>query len=410
MAIDTQTGSGRSRHISAEILDRQPPHSLEAERAVLGSILLLPDVCDEVSLTIRPHDFYDPAHERIYAHLLALYDSRQRVDHTLLIERLKAAGEFEAVGGAAAIAEIAQSVPTAAHAQYYAEIVRDRSLVRSLIMASTDILRDAYDETSDPRVLLSAAESKVFSILERTGQSEASTIADVVHESLLRLDARMKHEHALGGIETGFIDFDDLTGGLHESELIILAARPSMGKTALALNIAEHVAMRLRRATLLISLEMSSVELGDRLLCSTSRVNGHRLRNGSITQEERARLVETAADISQAPLYVDDSAVRSVTEIAATARRLKRKENLGMLVIDYLQLIEPDNPRDPRQEQVAKMTRRLKGLARELKIPVLSSFSCTAKNTTKPVKKNGNASRERPISSWPNNATALPAT
>ncbi len=370
MATFTQTGGGAS-HAASEILDRQPPHSLDAERAVLGSILLLPDVCDEVSLLVRPNDFYDPAHERIYSHLLALYDGRQRVDHTLLIERLKTAGECESVGGVAYIAEIAQSVPTAAHAQYYAEIVRDRSLVRSLIMASTDILRDAYDQTTDPRAMLAAAEAKVFSILERTGRSDTSSIADVVNESLLRLDARMKHEHAMGGIETGFIDFDDLTGGLHESELIILAARPSMGKTALALNIAEHVAMRLRRATLLVSLEMSSVELGDRLLCSTARVNGHRLRNGQITNDERARLVETAAEISQAPLYVDDSPVRSVTEIAATARRMKRKENLGLLVIDYLQLIEPDNPRDPRQEQVAKMTRRLKGLARELNVPVL---------------------------------------
>lgn len=370
MATITPPAGGGS-HAGPEFFDRQPPHSLDAERAVLGSILLLPEVCDEVSLLVRPRDFYDPAHERIYAHLLALHDGRQRVDHTLLIERLKSAGEYESMGGAAYIAEIAQAVPTAANAQYYAQIVRDRALVRSLIRASTDILRDAYDQTTDPRDMLARAESKLFSILERTGRSDTSTIADVVNQSLLRLDARMKHEHALGGIETGFIDFDDLTGGLHESELIILAARPSMGKTALALNIAEHVSMRLRRATLVISLEMSSVELGDRLLCSTARVNGHRLRNGQITNEERARLVETAADISQAPLYVDDSPVRSVTEIAATARRMKRKENLGLLVIDYLQLIEPDNPRDPRQEQVAKMTRRLKGLARELNIPVL---------------------------------------
>ncbi len=369
--IMRESDRGRGDRVGSEILDRQPPHSLEAERAVLGSILLLPEVSDEVSLLLRTDDFYDQAHQRIFGHLMALYNAKQRLDHRLLIEKLKSAGQFEAVGGAAYIAEVAQAVPTAAHAQEYAEIVRDKALVRMLIHASTDILRDAYDETAEPRSMLGEAEARVFAILNRTSRGEAASISDVLQQSLLRLDARMKHDHALSGIETGFVDFDDLTGGLHESELVILAARPSMGKTALALNIAEHVAMRGRQTTLVVSLEMSSIELGDRLLCSVARINGQRLRNGTVTNEERGKLVDTAAEISQAPLYVDDAPARSVTEIAATARRLKRKEDLGLLVVDYLQLIEPDNQRDPRQEQVARMTRRLKGLARELKIPVL---------------------------------------
>ena len=367
---DPKDSAGRQQ-VSSEILDRQPPQSQEAERAVLGSILLLPEVCDEVVLLVHSDDFYDQAHQTIFTHLIALRDSEQQVDPMLLVERLKTAGQFESIGGAAYIAELAQAVPSAAHARYYASIVRDKAIVRKLIHASTDILRDAYDVSVDPRSILGMAESKVFGILEQKAHGDVSSIHDVLHESLLRLDARMKHDHAVGGLETGFADLDDLTGGLHDSELVTLAARPSMGKTALAMNIAEHATMRQQKTVLFVSLEMSSIELGDRLLCSVAKINGHRLRNGTITNKERSVLVQTAAEISQSPLFVDDSPSRTMSEIAANARRLKRKEKLELIVIDYLQLIEPDRPNDPRQEQVAKIARRLKGLARELKVPVL---------------------------------------
>jgi replicative DNA helicase len=219
--------------------------------------------------------------------------------------------------------------------------------------------------------MLSMAEQKIFAILDDRGAGELATIRDVLQEAMVRIDARMKHEHTIGGIETGFRDFDSLTGGLHDSELVILAARPSMGKTALALNIAEHVSLQLQTGVLFVSLEMSSIELADRMLCSSAEVNGQRLRNGTISNEDRRKLVEKAAEMSGSPLFVDDSPSRTITEIAASARRLKRKAGLGLVVIDYLQLIEPDNARDPRQEQVAKIARRLKGLARELKVPVL---------------------------------------
>jgi replicative DNA helicase len=219
--------------------------------------------------------------------------------------------------------------------------------------------------------MLSKAEQKVFAILDDRGAGALSNISDILQEAMVRIDARMKHEHAIGGIETGFRDFDSMTGGFHDSELIILAARPSMGKTALALNIAENVALAGQTPVLFVSLEMSSVELADRMLCSIARVNGQRLRNGTISNEDRRALVEKAAELSQAPLFVDDTPSRTMTEIAAAARRLKRKSGLGIIIIDYLQLIEPDNSKDPRQEQVAKIARRLKGLARELKVPVL---------------------------------------
>ena len=232
-------------------------------------------------------------------------------------------------------------------------------------------LRGISNEFDEPRQLVSRAEERIFSILERRTNTEAKGISDVLQEALSRMDARMKNEHALGGVETGFTELDSLCGGLHNSELSILAARPSMGKTAIAMNIAEHVSMNLKMPVLFVSLEMACLELADRLLCSSARVNGHRLRNGTISQEDRRRLVQKSSEISSAPLFIDDAPGRTLTEIAAVARRLKRKQGLSLIVIDYLQLIEPDNPRDPRQEQVARIARRLKMMSRELDIPVL---------------------------------------
>lgn len=356
---------------ATDILDRPPPQSVEAERAVLGSLLLLPEVCDEVILIVRPDDFYDDANQRIFSHMVALHDGGRQIDLLLLVQRLKDAGEYELIGGAGYLAELGEAVTTAAHAEYYAQIVRDKSMLRSLILASTDIISEAYNPAAEARHMLSRAEERVFGILDSKGQGKVLSIRDVLHESLARIDSRMKNEHACGGIETGFDDFDDLTGGLHKSELVILAARPSMGKTALALNIIEHVSIDMQQPTLFVSLEMSSLELGDRLLCSRAKVNGHRLRNGTISGDESRKLVETASAISTAPLYIDDSPSRTMTEIAAAARRLKRRHGLALIVVDYLQLIEPDNSKDPRQEQVSKIARRLKGLARELTVPVL---------------------------------------
>ncbi len=366
---DNGASFGPSRG-AGDLLDRQFPQNIEAERAVLGSIMLLPEVFDEVALVIRPADFYDDANRKIFEHLLEMHDTGQRVDLMLLIERLKKADCYEAVGGAAYLAEIGRQVPTAAHAEYYAKIVADKSVLRSLIHAGVDIQNGAYDPTSETREILGKAEERIFAILEDRGAGQVTPIAEVLQESLDRIDARMDHQHAFGGVETGFVDFDQMTGGLQKSELIILAARPSMGKTALAMNMAEYAALN-GTPVLFVSLEMSGIELGDRLLCSFARVNGNRLRNGTITNDERKKLVNAAAQISQAPLYIDDSPSRTMTEIAANARRLKRRSGLGLIVVDYLQLIDPDNPRDPRQEQVAKISRRLKGLAREMEVPVL---------------------------------------
>ncbi|TWT79778.1 Replicative DNA helicase [Planctomycetes bacterium CA13] len=367
-----RNGKKKKREVSAsEILQRQPPFDLEAEMGILGSILLLPIVCDDIA-SLLPDDFYDEANKKIYEHLREMHDQGEKIDITLLVSRLRTAGDYEKVGGAPYLARLSGAVPNAAHAVYYAGIVTEKAVYRKLIESSTEILRDSYDQASDARELCAQAEQKVFAIMDGRSGNSVSSLNDVLHQAMDRMEARMSGEHTDGGCETGFTDFDSMTGGLHNGELIILAARPSMGKTALAMNIGEEASIVQRTPVLFVSLEMSGIELADRMLCSLARVNGHKLRNGTISSDDRERLIGKANEISEAPLFVDDSPSRTVSEIAAGARRIKRREgSLGLIVIDYLQLIEPDNSRDPRQEQVAKIARRLKGLARELEVPLL---------------------------------------
>jgi replicative DNA helicase len=261
-------------------------------------------------------------------------------------------------------------VAVAAHAAKYAEIVRDKATLRELIHASTQILRDAYDESSEPVELVGRAEQEIFIINDRRSANKIVGIHDVLMETFDLLDHRMEHGGA-AGTPTGFTDLDGLTGGLHESEFVVLAARPSMGKTALATNIAEHVTIKEGLPVLFVSLEMSRHELAQRLLASQGKIDGIKFRSGMMSHEERAKLVEASARLSKAPLFIDDSPSRTMSEIAAGARRIKRRHGLALVVVDYIQLIQPDNPKDPRQEQVAKIARRMKGLARELKVPVL---------------------------------------
>lgn len=374
MSSTRRVDSGKRNPGAAQgsVLSRQPPHDAEAEFGVLGSMLLKPDVCDDVATVLRAGDFYQDAHACLFEHMMEMHNAGQRIDVTLLVNRLKKSKVFDKIGGAAFLARVSQAVPNAAHAMYYAKIVREKSTYRALIDVGTDMLQQAYDESSEARELLTHAEQSVFAVMDDRVSSNVTSIREVLIEALERIDARMRGEHTADAVETGFADLDQLTGGLHNSELIILAARPSMGKTALAMNIAEHASMVQQAPTMFVSLEMSALELTDRLLCSVGRINGHRLRNGTLPQEDRRRLVEVANKVSQAKLFIDDSPSRTVTEIAAAARRIKRRDGrIALIVIDYLQLIEPDNSSDPRQEQVAKIARRLKGLARELQVPVL---------------------------------------
>lgn len=373
---DKRSGKTRRKYVKqekpADSVDRQPPFNLEAEIGVLGSVMLMPDTCDDIVNLIRPDDFYDESHQILFRHIMEMHGSGKKIDPLLLRESLIAKNEFETVGGAARLAEIFTSVPNAAHVTYYANIVRSKATARNLITTCSDLLADAYRPESDPDTMLNEAEQKVFAIRESRQSNNLSPIDEILSDAMDRLDARVRGEGQEGTVETGFTDLDKMTGGLHASELVILAARPSMGKTAFAMNIAENVVMKSRKPALFISLEMASIELIERMLCSVAKVNGHRLRNGTLAIEDRKRLVKVAGELSTVPLFIDDSPTRNVSEIAGAARRIKRRENgLGLIVIDYLQLIQPDNANDPRQEQVAKIARRLKGLARELKAPIL---------------------------------------
>lgn len=366
--VSTSTTPHRA---ASDIVERLPPAHLDAEKSVLGSILLDPECFDDVAMLLRAEDFYDDANQIIFDHMLKLVAAGKRIDPVLLMTSLKKAGQVETIGGVPYLAELQNIVPHAASVLWYAGHVSDSAKLRGVLMASTDSIREVYDHNLEPNEIVSKAESRLFAISERSISVNAKPIADVLVEAMARLDKRMSGDCKLGGVPTGLVDLDKILGGLHDSELTILAARPSMGKTALALNIAEHAAITNEMSTLFVSLEMSAIELGDRLLCSVARVNGQHMRDGSVSQEEKRKLATSSAEMTNAPLLVDDTPGRTMTEISAVARRMKRREGLRLVVIDYLQLIEPEDKRAPRQEQVATIARRLKRLARELNVPVL---------------------------------------
>lgn len=362
----------RTKSRDQSLLDRETPFNLTAEKGVLGSIMLMPDACDDIVNIIRATDFYDEAHAKLFQHMMDIHGAGKKIDMVIILDRLESSNDLELIGGKGALAEIFTSVPNPAHVVYYANIVRSKSTARHLITTCSELLNDAYRPDVDPDSLLNQAEQNIFAIRESRQSSNLSRMDEVLEHAMDRLDARLSGTAQEGTVETGFTDLDKMSGGLHASELVILAARPSMGKTAFAMNIAENIVIKSNKPVLFISLEMAAIELIERMLCSCAKVNGHRLRNGTLAKEDQKRLIQTANEISTCPLFIDDSPTRNVSEIAGAARRILRREgSLGLIVIDYLQLIQPDMATDPRQEQVAKMARRLKGLARELKVPIL---------------------------------------
>ena len=352
------------------ILEQELPWSSDAENAVIGSLLLNPALFDDVLLKVRADDFFNDANQRLFRHMTEMHNDGVRLDATLLVERLKNAGELEIVGGPSYLAQLAESVGATAHAERYASIVADKATLRGLIEASSEILRSAYEPTFKPGELVSQAEQKIFALHDQRSSNQIASMHDVLLETFELIDHRMEHG-ASTGVPTGFTDIDNLTGGLHPSELIILAARPSMGKTAFATNIAENVAIEAKAPVLFVSLEMARHELVQRMLASQGRIDGIKFRSGMMSNEDREKLVAASAKLSQAPMFIDDTPTRTMAEIAACARRIKRRSGLGLIVIDYLQLISPENSNDPRQEQVAKIARRLKGLSREIEAPIL---------------------------------------
>ncbi len=357
-----------------EAIDRLPPHNRDAERSVLGSMLRDNIVVGDVCNIVQADHFYADAHQRIYRAITHLcVDRGQPADLVTLANYLQQEKQIEDVGGYAYLAELWDAAPTAANAEYYARIVRDKGMVRALIHASNEILRDAYDQTQPADELLGTAEHKIFEIANKGIAGQTFSLHDVLAEAYDRIDNRCQHGHqAISGLATGFVDLDEKTAGLQNSELIVLAARPSVGKTGCALNIARHVAVEEGQPVFFVSLEMSRIELAERLLCCQARVDSHRLRKGALSSDDMDKLIAAGGVLRKARIFIDDSPAQGMLRIAANSRRLLLREGIKVVIIDYLQLIEPENRRDPRQEQVAQISRRLKFLAKELKIPVLA--------------------------------------
>jgi len=357
--------------------DRVPPHSREAEEGVIGGILRDPDVLPTVQQVLRADNFYFDANQKVFQAIVDLSNENQPIDLVLLHERLRKNKQLEDVGGHKYLADLWESVPTGANAEYHAKIVRDNAMIRSLIHTGNEILRDAYDRTQSSDELVSQAERKIMEIAKAGMIGETKTLQEVVQEAFTRIDARQGGDNlSLSGIQTGYVDLDNLTAGLQKSELVIVAARPSVGKTAFALNVVRHVIVEDQVPILFFSLEMARIELAERLLACQARVDSHKIRKGHLNSDDIQKLMDAGDVLRKAKLYIDDTPQRSMIQIGATARRLMKKEEknggLRMVVIDYLQLIEPENRRDPRQEQVAQISRRLKFLARDLNIPVVA--------------------------------------
>jgi replicative DNA helicase len=352
--------------------DRLPPHSREAERAVLGSMLRDNGVIDDVRLKVLPEQFYADAHQKIFLAAGELRDKGTPVDLISLAEELKRRGQIEDIGGYGYLGELWDAAPTAANAVYYAQIVHDRATVRGLIHAGTEILRDAYEQSQPPDELLNSAERRIFEIAEKGIKEETVTLNQAIAAAYDRIDKRHGLEGLdISGLSTGFRDLDEITAGLQDSELVIIAARPSVGKTAFSLGLVRNVILG-GHGVYFVSLEQSKIELAERLLCSHARVDSHKLRKGSLSGEDMEKLVEAGGELGRAKLFIDDSPAQSMLRITANARRLKHRQKIKLVVIDYLQLIEPENRRDPRQEQVAQVSRRLKFMAKELNIPVVA--------------------------------------
>jgi replicative DNA helicase len=353
--------------------DRLPPHHREAERAVLGSMLRDNAVIGDIVQILRKEDFYHDAHQKIFEAGVALYDKSKPVDLVSLAEELERRGHIEDIGRYPYLGELWEAAPTAANAEYYARIVRDKSLVRSLIHAGTEILRDAYNGSMPADELIEAAERQVLDVAERGITGQTFTLEQAIEETYDRIDKRHTGEQmAFSGLSTGYADLNEITAGLQKSELIIVGARPSVGKTSFALNLVRNIISEEKAPVFFVSLEQSRIELAERLLCCQARVDSHRLRKGNLTADDMQRIIDAGSELRNARLFIDDTPGQGMLRIAANARRLKHRQGIKLVIIDYLQLIEPDNRRDPRQEQVAQISRRLKFLARELEIPVIA--------------------------------------
>lgn len=364
--------TARSSKFKDAIQSKLPPQNLEAEQGVLGSIILSNEAIDDVADLLVASHFYSDAHQRIFKAVMTLHNKGVRgIDAVTLHEELSHNNELDLIGGDEYLIEIMGAVPHSAHAKYYAQIVRDKWIQRSLTYACNDILAECFEGGRDTEDVLATAEQRIFSILEQQEHVEKMALSDILQDAFDRIEDRLGKVGEISGLTTGFTDLNKQLNGFQPTELVILAARPSMGKTALVCNIAESAAAT-GTAVLMFSLEQSKLELAERLLCIKAKLNGHRLRAGELDEVELDKLKEAAGELSQMPIFIDDAPGRTMAQMAAICRRLKRRDNLGLIIIDYLQLIEPEDKKAPREQQIALISRRLKFLAKEIEAPVVA--------------------------------------
>lgn len=353
-----------------------PPQNIEAEVSLLGSVLIEDDVITTIADKISENDFYDKRHGTIYSAILKLYEQHKPVDLLTLSSALRDNGELENIGGSSYLTELTNAVPTAAHAEHYADIVAEKAMRRKLIKASEDIVNLSYSEgSSSVQEILEEAERRMFAVSQRNTKQDLVSIEQILAEGFDRLDDLHKNKGRLRGIKTGWRDLDNKTAGLQRSDLIILAARPAMGKTALVLNLAQNVGMNEKEAVLFFSLEMSKDQLVDRMLSSESGVDSWNIRTGNLSDEDFEKLGSAMGSLSEAPIYIDDTPGITVLEMRTKARREAQKHPLGLIIIDYLQLMSGSRGGGGdfnRVQEVSEISRGLKLIARELNVPVIA--------------------------------------
>jgi replicative DNA helicase len=377
------------RAAADDILRRIPPQSLEAEESVLGGILLDNTALDRVLEFVRADDFYREAHRRVFRAMLALGERNEPVDLVTLAETLRQRGELQDVGGAAYLAELAERVPTAANVHHYARIVREKAILRSLISTATEIATKGYEDSRDVKDLLDRAEQSIFAISEREVKPAFIRMDALMTDTFKVVEKLHQQKQAVTGVTTGFADLDRLTAGLQPSDLVIIAARPSMGKTAFVLNIAANASLRAGTGVAVFSLEMSKEQLALRMLCAEARVDLSRVRTGHLAPGELGELAQSAHVLITTPIYIDDTPAITVLELRAKARRLWRdpQAKLGLIVVDYLQLMRSSEGKDSREQEISEISRSLKALAKELNLPVvaLSQLNRQVENRTPAV-------------------------
>lgn len=360
--------------MSTELMfDRVPPQNLEAEQAVIGAILLQAEALITAMERVRSEDFYSGPHRQIYEAMVEIAENNQPVDLVTLTAHLQDQHLLEEIGGVSYLAKLANAVPTAANVDYYAQIVEEKSMLRRLIRTATNIVSDGYANSEDVGVLLGDAEKKILEISNRRSGSGFISIRDVLMEVFEKVEQLYADKGGTTGIPSGFTDLDRMTAGFQRSDLIIVAARPSVGKTAFALNIAQNVGVRARETVAIFSLEMSAAQLVQRMICAEANVDAQRMRTGHLEGDDWEKLTMAIGSLSEAQIFIDDTPGITVAEIRAKCRRLKKEKGLGMILIDYLQLISGRGKAgENRQQEVSEISRTLKQIARELEVPVIA--------------------------------------